>query len=136
MPEDNDKKEHSLFFDDSTDKAMAESIRHWEEINQQMRDAKDEPHLNSKMKILDEVKLGPQECALCKLYYINGCDGCPIYYFTDEVACGGTSYEKFVGALEDTISFINIDINFNRVSALLQTKENLAISYAEEMLTQ
>lgn len=63
--------------------ALKESIEHWKRVV---------------ASPLTE-KIGPEECALCKLFLLNkngllhSCRGCPIYASTGQQFCNGTPYD-------------------------------------------
>jgi len=65
--------------------ALKESIEHWKRVV---------------ASPLTE-KLGPENCALCKLFLLNkngflhSCRGCPIYASTGQQFCNGTPYDTY-----------------------------------------
>lgn len=66
----------------TTETALRASIDHWEDV------------------VRDPVgaKIGPGECALCRLFNSplgSGCDGCPVAKETGEKFCEGTPFEEF-----------------------------------------
>lgn len=67
--------------------AIDASIEHWK----QNRDA----------KTPWEVSTDVSACALCDLYYSNGCKGCPVSENTGKTRCGGTPYFAARAALVD-----------------------------------
>lgn len=63
--------------------ALESSIQHWER--------------NILAEHPDEVALGSEHCALCRMFIHDHCAGCPISASTGERGCLGTPY----GAAED-----------------------------------
>lgn len=47
----------------------------------------------------DCILIGVSVCPLCKLYFDNGCNGCPVKDFTGEEDCDGTPYHAAAKAL-------------------------------------
>jgi len=39
--------------------------------------------------------LGPENCALCQLFYYKNCVGCPVYQSTGLRYCAGSPYEEW-----------------------------------------
>lgn len=72
-----------------TIEAIKESIRLWE-IKREASDP-------------SEIKLGADNCPLCKLYRtfdddcVQSCAGCPVYLKTGEIGCKGTPYSEAAG---------------------------------------
>lgn len=63
---------------------------------------------------------GRRDCALCTLFYRNGCYGCPVRDKTDLPYCKGSPYQKWSGGTE-TKAIATKEINF--LISLLPTKE-------------
>ncbi len=87
--------------------ALQESIRHWEQ--------------NTQAKTIDDIYIGADYCALCKLYLDTfNCDGCPVYETTAVHYCGKTPFEdvsrsryelpfdlgKFIDAAHKELAFL------------------------------
>ena len=65
--------------DKETREALEASIKHWEE--------------NAAVDHLKDVKLGEENCALCRLFIRDSCKGCPIFENdTNQQYCIGTPY--------------------------------------------
>lgn len=73
--------------DEKTREALEASIKHWEE--------------NVAAVTADDVRLGPDYCALCQLFHEDDCIGCPISLKTRDDFCGGTPYNKVSNLLYD-----------------------------------
>ena len=58
--------------------ALKESIMHWEHFANGERE--------------DDETIGPDDCALCDLFFDNRCAGCPIAENTGQEVCAGTPY--------------------------------------------
>lgn len=58
--------------------ALRKSIQHWEK--------------NTKSERSGDLSFGPDECALCKLFYDYSCDGCPVSAATGSCSCDDTPY--------------------------------------------
>ncbi|MDH5797701.1 MAG: hypothetical protein OEZ19_03980 [Paracoccaceae bacterium] len=67
--------------------ALKKSIRHWEE--------------NVATKTIGKIKIGPENCALCGLFFAVGCDGCPVSARTGGIRCVDTPYARFSELLHD-----------------------------------
>lgn len=59
-------------------KALKASIEHWE--------------VNTKVKEVDEINTTWRACALCQLFFQNGCVGCPVAERTERFRCLDTPY--------------------------------------------
>lgn len=66
--------------------ALKASIKHWEE--------------NVAAETPDKATTGPFECALCKLYWRDGCHGCPVRDATHKKDCDGSPYVEADNALD------------------------------------
>jgi hypothetical protein len=80
--------------DERTLTALQASIKHWEE--------------NVAAEVVGDVKLGPSDCALCRLFWNKlhapimpendgdaicvRCDGCPVLAATGQHGCNGSPY--------------------------------------------
>lgn len=42
----------------------------------------------------DDVKLGPEYCPLCQLFWEDDCESCPIAAHTGQIFCKDTPYER------------------------------------------
>ena len=60
--------------------ALEASIAHWEE--------------NARARVPSDASLGVTNCALCKLYHDNFCQGCPVYEETGKDRCSGTPFQR------------------------------------------
>lgn len=69
--------------DEKTLNALKESIAHWE----RMRDGKRVETRNRYAVDGDLESIGPDDCALCNLFYKAGCFECPIMEDTGESQC-------------------------------------------------
>lgn len=83
--------------------ALEASIRHWEE-NMQVAD-------------LDDAKLGHEHCALCLMFFSQGCHGCPVRDHTGATYCRDTPYQEAsdlaeYGPLEDFIAAAEAELEF------------------------
>ena len=66
--------------------ALKASIAHWRE--------------NVDADTHDKVRVGPQNCALCGLFYLrHGCHGCPVFERTGDYGCRGTPYDSALDEL-------------------------------------
>ncbi len=92
--------------------ALYDSIVHWKRDNVGMPEG-----------LL--VRIGPEDCALCTIYFSKGCKGCPVMEKTGFAVCGSTPYtivsyllvlwrksntntkpKRFEGAVQDEIEFL------------------------------
>lgn len=64
--------------------ALEASILHWQE--------------NVKAERPEDVRMGPANCALCSLFFEDGCKGCPVMRRTGYSRCEDTPYERADGA--------------------------------------
>jgi len=64
--------------DAKTLKALKASIEKWER--------------NAVAETPDGYLIGPESCALCRLFHDSGCHGCPVRGRTGRVGCLGTPY--------------------------------------------
>lgn len=69
--------------DKRTLKALKDSIRHWEEIASG-----------------EGVERGTSNCALCKLFFADGCNGCPVRERSGQLCCCGTPYFDWCDVFE------------------------------------
>lgn len=67
--------------------ALLKSIQRWEQKLTENRPQR--------------IFTGPKACPLCRLYYYDGCDGCPVKRYTGESYCINTPYETAAYALRD-----------------------------------
>lgn len=56
---------------------------------------------NAQAKTYDDVMIGPNHCALCRIYLDNDCTGCPISSHTNKKYCKDTPYLDCEGAFDD-----------------------------------
>lgn len=49
---------------------------------------------NLKVKTPRKVDLSPKSCALCALFFKDGCDGCPVAERSGRARCVGTPYRE------------------------------------------
>jgi glutathione S-transferase len=73
--------------DEKARNALELSIAHWERM--------------ATGKFLGNEKPGAADCALCVLYYDNGCDGCPIKEHTGLGLCKETPYNAAYDAWDE-----------------------------------
>lgn len=79
----------------ATKEALLESIEHWKE--------------NESIDKIEDAKVGPQHCALCKRFLKTQCflnkeniiERCPVYETTSNPYCVKTPYEKADHAYDD-----------------------------------
>lgn len=64
--------------DARTHKALMASIAKWER--------------NAEAKTPDDYLTGPEDCALCMLFFSKDCHGCPVSARTGESTCYGSPY--------------------------------------------
>ncbi len=67
--------------------ALEASIKHWEE--------------NTQVTDLADARLGTNHCALCKMFYNQGCRGCPVKERTHMRYCTGSPYQEAEDAADD-----------------------------------
>lgn len=72
--------------DTKTLDALKASIAHWQENL-------------AKAKAGERFETGPSECALCKLYWAENCNGCPVKDKTDLAGCRCTPYDDVFKAV-------------------------------------
>lgn len=65
--------------DNKTAEALEGSIKHWEE--------------NLAAETPDQAELGVNHCALCRVFYRNNCNGCPVRNKTGDSYCNYSPYE-------------------------------------------
>ena len=71
------RKDHTMTKQTLT--ALRKSIKHWERM-------RDDPECN-------EIP-GPDDCALCQLFYDDWCNGCPVYVATGTRSCDTTPFRR------------------------------------------
>lgn len=64
--------------------AFEASILHWQE--------------NVAAERPEDVRMGPDNCALCSLFFEDDCEGCPVMRRTGYRGCSGTPYDLADGA--------------------------------------
>ena len=70
-------------------KALKQSIAHWKRLATGKRE--------------DYEDIGIHDCALCQIFFEDGCDGCPVMKKTGEQSCKRTPYTEAAEA-EDEFS--------------------------------
>lgn len=65
--------------DAATLEALKKSIEHWD--------------WNSKAEKPEDVRVGRTYCALCDLFWLYACEGCPVLAKTTRKGCSLTPYE-------------------------------------------
>ena len=65
--------------------ALRDCVVHWTEVEAAER--------------ASDVRIGPGKCALCALYLVDYCQGCPVKEKTGQSRCGGTPYNAAFEAL-------------------------------------
>lgn len=64
--------------DERTAEALEASIKHWEE--------------NREVSKPEQAKIDANDCALCNLYVLDGCEGCPVAQRSGHKGCHGSPY--------------------------------------------
>lgn len=70
-----------------TRKALVASIAKWER--------------NTRVEAPEEFLVTPNECPLCRVFFEDDCEGCPVMAATGKWACAGTPYEDASDAKDD-----------------------------------
>lgn len=71
--------------------ALKKSIAHWRRLEASVKDG-------SQMSALEEG-WGVSSCALCHIYFVYGCVGCPVRESTGQDGCRNTPYSKAAASL-------------------------------------
>lgn len=92
--------------------ALQESIEHWERLRA----------CTSLLAVLEEG-LSTRTCALCKVYYDDACEGCPVAIYSGAIACENT---PFTPASIYERECINLEIDFDKTEWQKLAKDELS----------
>lgn len=98
--------------DERTAQALEESIKHWEEnVERAERN--------------EGLLLGPDDCALCGLFWKKDCVGCPVSERTGKLSCDGSPYYDVSTAMTNVarVSACLDELNFLKSLREEQPKE-------------
>lgn len=82
--------------DKTTKNALKESVAHWKRMARGKR--RELPGFNGKLRLEEANR---EFCALCHLFYDNGCKGCPVSERTGKDKCQDTPQVEAANAYAD-----------------------------------